>query len=500
MINNKTNNIIVLFRFILLLLILSVNRLFYSYISLDLGVLLNVFIATTIFSVFIFIGSLFIEKKKMFYFQGFFDCLLISYLVANSGFFDSPYIIFYSVIIIYSSYFSGIKGGIFSFSLFVIFFSLFSLNIYFRLNKDVLGEFIAKTFQYGISFFLIMILTSYLHKVYSDKTKESSFVTEKLKYLENLHKKILEEIDIGIMFLDSKNVILSVNKATLNILEFSEHLLIGKFFNEIIKIDFSTNIVHYNEKIIGYKFQDCVIDELETGKLFIFQDVTEKENLKSKLQEQQKLALLGQFSAVIAHEIKNPLGAIKGSFQILKNSKKFDLRLSNIVEREINRLDLMLSNLLTVTKDRPLSQEIVNLRNLVDEFIDYIKSYGIFEDIHIRFECLAEASAKISSYEFKQILWNLILNSHEAENNTIIEITIKSLGDNLLFRYRDNGPGISDNLKQEITKPFFTTKRNGTGLGMFVVKSICEKYGFEFNILNSNETSGGFGLDIIIKK
>lgn len=344
-----------------------------------------------------------------------------------------------------------------------------------------------------------MILTSYLHKVYSDKTKESSFVTEKLKYLENLHKKILEEIDIGIIFLDSKNVILSVNKATLNILEFSEHLLIGKFLDEIIKIDFSRNIAHYNEQIIGYKFQDCVIDELETGKLFIFQDVTEKENLKSKLQEQEQLALLGQFSAVIAHEIKNPLGAIKGSFQILKNSKKFDLRLSNIVEREINRLDLMLNNLLTVTKDRPLLQEIVNLKNLVDEFIDYIKSYGIFEDIQIRFECLAEASIKISSYEFKQILWNLILNSYEAENNTIIQITIKSLGDNLLFIYRDNGPGISDNLKQEIIKPFFTTKKTGTGLGMFVVKSICEKYGFEFDILNSKETSGGFGLDILIK-
>lgn len=500
MINSRTNNLIILFRFILLLLILSLNRLFYSYVSIDLNVLLNVFIATTLFSVVLFIGHIFIDKKNLFYFQGFFDCLLISYLITNSGFFDSPYIIFYSVIIIYSSFFGGFKGGIFSFSLFVIVFSFFNLNIYFRSNKDVLGEFLFRTFEYGFSFFLVMVLTTYLNKIYSDKTKESSFVSEKLKYLENLHKKILEEIEIGIMSLDGKNNILSANKTTLNILGSPESLILGRKIDEIIPLDFSKNVTKYNEKIIGYKLQNLAIDDSESGKLFIFQDVTEKENLKAKLQEQQQLALLGQFSAVIAHEIKNPLGAIKGSFQLLKNSKKFDIRLSNIVEREINRLDLMLNNLLTVTKDRPMSQEDVDLKNLIDEFILYVKNYGIFEDIQILFECSSNINVRVSSYEFKQILWNLVLNSYEADNNTVIKICLQVSDDIIFFKYRDSGPGISESLKKEITRPFFTTKKAGTGLGLFVVKSICEKYHFELNILSVQETGGGFGVDINVKK
>lgn len=499
MIGKNTNNIILLFRLSIFFIIIALSQFFYFDNDKYVQSFINISILIAIFSLILFFANNFFNKTVLLCLQSLFDFGIISYLVAKTGFFESPYIIFYSIIIIYICYFIGIKGGILSILMYLSIFTIFSF-IKYSDNKIIEKDYLLNFFQYGLSFSIIMILTAYLNRIYYKKNEEKIKIEGKFKYLENLYKSILDNIDIGIILLSKNQLILSCNNAGYNILKISKGSIIGKKLKSIIDIKFNDNLIFFKEKYIGYKFQPFDIDQDIKGDLLIFQDITEKENLKSKLQEHEKLAILGQFSATIAHEIKNPLGAIKGSFQVIKNSKKWDWKLFNIIDREISRLDLILSNLLTVAKNSPDSKEVVNVRKVLEDFVAYIKEFELFDGIKIILNKKADFNANISSYELRQILWNLVLNSYQAQNENCINITLSE--DNLSYKltYTDSGPGIDENLKDKLFKPFFTTKRSGSGLGLYVIKNICEKYHIDIRVWTRNEIQQGFKIEFLFKK
>ena len=495
MINNKTNNLILLIRLFLFFTIVLVNLIsgFNSGASSPFS--LDFFIIITIFSLIIFIGQNFISQTILFYVQGLFDLLMVSYFVKSTGFFDSPYIVFYSIIIIYMCFFEGIKAGLFSILGFIIIISYFTASVYLHTKSNIVNEYVARGFQYGLSFVIIMLLTSYLHKVYSIKNKEKADIEEKLKYIENLYKSILDNIDIGIILLSKNGIIISCNNAGNKILSVNG-TIVGKKLTDILDVKSDDEIVKYNNKFIGYKLQPFYYDNLLSGELFIFQDVTEKENLRSQLHEQEKLAILGQFSTIIAHEIKNPLGAIKGSLQILKKNKIENLKLFNIVEREISRLDNTLNNLLMVVKDKRITNEVISLDIIVKDFVNELKYYELFEDINIVMELYGDDfRVNISAGEIKQVVWNLVLNSFQIKNNVNIFITITKTGDNVVMHYKDDGPGMNKEIKNMVFKPFFTTKKTGSGLGLYVIKIICDKYGIKADVFDNTETLGGFAIE-----
>jgi two-component system sensor histidine kinase PilS (NtrC family) len=467
-----------------------------NYSSATTPFFLNLSIVITVFSLMIFIGQNFISQVILLYVQGLLDLCIISYLVMITGFFDSPYIVFYSIVIIYMCFFDGFKAGIFTIFIFLMTFSAFSITIYHKSNHVNINEFILRAFQYGFSFIIIVMLTSYLHKIYSVKNKEKEDIEERFKYLEKLYKSILDNIDIGIILMSKKGIIISCNIAGLKILGFSESI-IGKKLSDILSIKAEDEIIIYKNKYLGYKFQPFVYDTNLSGELFIFQDVTEKENLKSKLHEQQRLAILGQFSTIIAHEIRNPLGAIKGSLQIIKKDEHPKSKLFNIMEREISRLDNILNNLLMVVKESKITNDKIDLNGTISEFIEEINYYGLFDDLKINYKCQANnPNVVISTVEVRQIIWNLIINSFQAKSDAIINITLKDVESSIVLVYEDNGPGISSEIADNVFKPFFTTKKSGTGLGLYVVNSICEKYDIKIKIYDISVTGVGFKLEL----
>ncbi|UOD34354.1 hypothetical protein DSN97_09345 [Deferribacteraceae bacterium V6Fe1] len=370
------------------------------------------------------------------------------------------------------------------------------MNIYIKNKSISINEFIVRSFQYGLSFLIVMLLTSYLHKVYSVKNREKEDIEERLKYLEKLYKSILDNIDIGIILMSKKGVIISCNIAGLKILDMGGSI-IGKKLSDILAIKAEDEIIIHNNKYLGYKFQPFIYDTNLSGELFIFQDVTEKENLKSKLHEQQRLAILGQFSTIIAHEIRNPLGAIKGSLQIIKKDEHPKSKLFTIMEREISRLDNILNNLLMVVKETKITTDKIDLHVAINEFIEEINYYGLFDDLKIHYECLVDnPNVVISMGEIRQIIWNLIINSFQAKSDSNINITLTNIDSSIVLSYKDNGPGISREITENVFKPFFTTKKSGTGLGLYVVNSICEKYNIKIKIYDIGVTGSGFKLEL----
>jgi two-component system sensor histidine kinase PilS (NtrC family) len=454
--------------------------------------LLNLMLSVSFFSIFSFISSIQF-KKFAFYIQPIFDTIVLTLLVFSTGFLGSPFIIFYAIIIFYMGFLEGYKGGMFELIIlpviFIIFYIYFKDEYHLVLTNQKLYYLIM---QYIIVFIIIMILSIYLHLSYKNKAIEKEYLEDRFRSLKNLHENILQTINIGIILLNDTNTIISCNKAAEYIIEQEESKIIGKKITDFFNISKENeDITKLEDKFIGYKYQNfsSELNDL-TGKLLIFQDVTEKELLKEELNKQQKLATLGQFSSVIAHEIKNPLGAIKGSFQLIKKQIPEDNKLVNIVDRELHRLDLVLNNLLYVSKPAFKEESKILINEVLDDFINSLETYKVFEEIKCNIKIDEKIYVIISNYEFKQLLWNLFVNTYEAKNNAHIDIHIYSKNDFIYLEYLDNGKGIAPEILKDVIQPFFTTKRSGTGLGLFVIRTICDKYKIKYKIFSNSEVDG----------
>ncbi|MEF3254910.1 MAG: hypothetical protein K6348_05025 [Deferribacterales bacterium] len=489
MITIRTTYLIVSIRILIFIITFLLTKLlaslFNNEINLELfvsiGILVAFFSLLTIFLVKIF------DNRYIFYLQGIFDILITIFLIVNTDYLDSPYLLFFAIIILYLGFYEGYKGGIVGLLLVIISLSLlaivnnelFVMRYYnFRYFMLIMG--------YIFSFIVMLLLVIILHKKYMSQLLESERFKLRLSKLENLHKLILESVDFGIILLDKMGIVVSLNDTGKKILDEDDNLL-GKPLFERYLFANEDGLTIIKERYVGYKIKDFKDDKGDVqGKLIIFQDVTEKDILKKKLEEERRLADMGRFSALIAHEIKNPLGAIKGAIQILAKKISENDKIIRIVEREINRLDLFLGNMLILSKNRTENIENLNVKQLIDDFMYYLDISNIFESIKILNQVDDKLQIKITEDEFKQILWNLILNSFEAR----IDASVKFYNvDNILY-YEDNGPGIDDEQISNLGRPFFTTKKSGTGLGFYTIVKICEKRGIKLKVYSNSEFNG----------
>ena len=196
--------------------------------------------------------------------------------------------------------------------------------------------------------------------------------------------------------------------------------------------------------------------------------------IESKLQEQERMAQLGQMAAMVAHEIRNPLSIIKGSADVLQKkyvSEKEEL--FSFIPEEIDRLNRLVNDFLQFARKRQLHLKMLNPNQQIQSTISQIK------DINIKMD-LAEncPEIKLDPDAFKQIILNIVDNSTKAlyENG---QIQIKTEIQNsrpykFVLTIKDNGKGMSSDTLKEIFKPFYSTRSSGSGLGMTITKQLVE--------------------------
>ncbi len=199
----------------------------------------------------------------------------------------------------------------------------------------------------------------------------------------------------------------------------------------------------------------------------------------------EKLASLGKVAAGIAHEIGNPLSAIRSYVDALKKGYgdeewKRDEVLGSI-QNEVQRIDKIIRTLLEYSRPKSFEVRNVNIKEMIEDSIDIINSQGVLKNIeinlHMSDECLG---ANVDRHQFSQVLINLILNARDAMDGTG-SITISSgpaEGNGVEIAVRDTGCGISPDTIDKIFDPFFTTKEpgKGTGLGLAVSHRIIESF------------------------
>lgn len=207
------------------------------------------------------------------------------------------------------------------------------------------------------------------------------------------------------------------------------------------------------------------------------------------LMRSEQLTFAGQFSAGICHEIRNPLTTIKGFFQLLKEDNHND-KYYDVIEQELDRIQLITSELLLLAKPHSEQRERYNLVNLINEVHILLESQAIMKSITIEtIFGTDDIYIDCDDTKIKQVIINIVKNAIEVMTNGTITIEVMKVNNKAVLTITDEGPGIPKELLQKIGQPFFTTKKEGTGLGLIISFNIIKNHGGTVNI-NSEEGEG----------
>lgn len=232
--------------------------------------------------------------------------------------------------------------------------------------------------------------------------------------------------------------------------------------------------------------------------LCIVRDITKRVQMERESRELERMAYIGQLTASLSHEIRNPLSSVKMNLQILGKNSMFqgnDKRRLDISEREINRLEGILKELLDFAKPVALKRKKTNVNQLICDCVELLEVRIIKQNIDCRMrldDTIPLLKADIGRLE--QVVINLLLNALESvgESGQINIFTQTGQVEDhnvIVIRIEDDGKGISRKQLNHIYEPFYTTKTSGTGLGLANVKRIVEAHNGLVSVVDA-EISG----------
>ncbi len=215
------------------------------------------------------------------------------------------------------------------------------------------------------------------------------------------------------------------------------------------------------------------------------------ENLKkaqAEARRAERLAALGQLSAGLAHEIRNPLGVIKGSAEILNQkvpaSETLAKELSGYIYTEVNRLSALVGRFLDFARPSHLELRPLELPGLLDRVLKSVSEQVDIKNVRIHRDYAANVPAVLADEQLcDQVFTNLITNACEAMGEQGGELNIRvhprssDTRQDVIVEIQDTGPGIPLEIKEQIFNPFFTTKKTGVGLGLAIVSKIIDAHG-----------------------
>lgn len=216
--------------------------------------------------------------------------------------------------------------------------------------------------------------------------------------------------------------------------------------------------------------------------------------LESQLRLADRLAVMGELTASFAHEVRNPLGAIKGIADILKKKTKDDKsneEILRILDNSIQSINGVVENYLSYAQPEIVDSHNCDLIETVDSSLEILTHQARKQDVELDFiKPDRELKVEISEIDLRQITLNLVLNSLDAINERgEIKISIGQSDNMAILEISDTGSGIPADKLDEIFQPFVTTKPTGTGLGLPIVKRIMENVRGEIS-LESEEGKG----------
>jgi signal transduction histidine kinase len=187
--------------------------------------------------------------------------------------------------------------------------------------------------------------------------------------------------------------------------------------------------------------------------------------------------MLGRIAAGLAHEIRNPLGSIRGSIEMLRESpalSREDRQLCDIIEREARRLNDLVGDMVDLSKPRAPRPEATDVAGLAREVVALASNAARGSDVRVRYDGPdGEALARCDGAQMRQVLWNLVRNAIQASSaGATVTVRVRTDDGAVTLDVDDQGPGIPEGAGRRIFEDFFTTRTHGAGIGLAVVRRI----------------------------
>lgn len=277
----------------------------------------------------------------------------------------------------------------------------------------------------------------------------------------------------------------------------SDYPMLESFLNGEQNINFEMSITRSDGDIRKTEIQ-LIPTMFKSRKVFqvIIRDITEQKKTEERLQNAEKLSILGQLTAGIAHEIRNPITAIKGFAQFLTEGKASHY--GEVILGELERIDSIVNDLLVLAKPQATKLESINLVNIIKSVAALLKPQAEELNIvlHESYQS-PEILVKCERDKIRQVLINIIKNSIEAmPSGGNISIKLKKKNNFINLCVSDEGIGIPEDQLSKIGEPFYSTKEKGTGLGMMICHKIIKNHGGDIHI--KSKEGEGTNVNIIL--
>ena len=362
-------------------------------------------------------------------------------------------------------------------------------QIFSRLLNSLSGTDYSQAGMLGITFFA----TAFLAYVLAQRVRSSEALAAKrgidLANLAQLNAHIIQRMQSGVRVLDDDGRIRLANGAASELLSLATNIS-GHRLEQILPDLLSLKQKwQSNEEQSSHLFRpkNSSVDvmaafarlgpEPSQGSLIYLEDASAMRQRAQQL----KLASLGRLTASIAHEIRNPLGAISHAGQLLSESDALlsaEKRLTEIIGENCRRMNSIVENVLQLSRRKEAVREEVVLESWVDAFVDeFNQSKSLDEKQVILVNSRHETAIRIDPSQLHQVLWNLCENAlrHAGRPPEILIRCGVIIGTKRPFiEVQDNGEGVAKKIADNLFEPFFTTQSNGTGLGLYIARELCE--------------------------
>lgn len=341
----------------------------------------------------------------------------------------------------------------------------------------------------GITFFV----TAFISHVLASRVEESEALAEQraidLQNLARLSEYIVQHLQSGIVVLDDGLGITLINESARRLLSAGDRAA-GRNIAELspelghavrLWLDGRGGQTPAAAVARGGVELQASISRLKTENrvdiLIFLEDVA---TLRQRAQR-MKLASLGRLTASIAHEVRNPLGAISHASQLLSESTSLaseDRRLTAIIDEHSRRVNSIIENIMSIGRRNNTQPEIIDLPKWLESFRTEFTNRHELDPQAIRLDLQAPAvRARMDPDQLRQVLWNLCENGIRYSRRmplVSLRCGVRDDSERPYIDVSDNGPGVSADAHEQLFEPFFTTESDGTGLGLYIARELCE--------------------------